>query len=170
MTMIRITVVNHARIEIACPPADIWRMLLADYGEGQGFARAGYRIDPVDDPSAPLGSYHMHFETADLLDERICHVTERDAEAMRLSLHANYLAGYAKDMAVYATYQAIPIDGGSLYSLDCHSTIDHGVEDGASREEIANSVDALRDQFQQGLESGFAKIKAFLEEQAAKAG
>lgn len=170
MRTIRVTVVNHARIALACPPANIWRMLLADYGEGQGFARAGYQIDPVDDPSAPLGSYHMFFENADLLDERICHVTERDAETMRLSLHARYLAGYAKDMVAYATYQAKPADGGSVYSLDCHSTIDHKVKDGASREEIANSVDTLRDQFQHGLENGFAKIKALLEDQAARAG
>lgn len=163
MSKLRVTVVNHASIEIACPPAEVWAMLVEDFAQGQGFARAGYRIDPIADPASPLGGYRMHFESPDRVDDRICRITERDDAAMRLSLRAEFLSPIANGMITYATYQAVPSDHGTLYRLDCHSALDHAVEEGASRAEIANSVAALRDQFDAGLATGFATLKTRME-------
>jgi hypothetical protein len=168
MTKLRVTVVNHARTEIACPPSRVWAMLLEDYGQGQGFARAGYRIDPQDGPSFLLGGYSMYFEKDGVVDDRICRVTERDVAAMRLSLHAEYLSDHALGMIAYATYQAVPTADGCAYQLDCHSTFDHEVQDGASREQASNSVAVMRDMFQQGLAACGLRIKAHLEDEVRK--
>jgi hypothetical protein len=163
MRTLRITVVNHAQIEIACPPERVWRMISEDLGKGRGFASQGYRIDPLATPAPYLGAYRMFLETPDLVDNRFCGVTERDEAAMRMSLYAEFLSAVANKMVTYATYQAIPTEIGCLYRLDCHSTLDHAVEDDASRDEIARSVTALQAKFDQGLATGFVKHKALLE-------
>jgi hypothetical protein len=163
MISLRVTVVNHEQIELAVAPAAVWTMLVDEYAAGKGFARAGYVIDPLDDPSLTLGGYAMRLERDGLLDERLCRVTERDDAAMRLSLHADYLSAGANNMVTYATYRATPAGDGTLYSLDCHSTLDHAVADGGSREEIATSVAALRTLFDQAVAANLARLKAQLE-------
>ena len=163
MKTLRITVVNHAQIEIACPPERVWRMITEDLGTGQGFASQGYRIEPLAAPVPYLGAYRMSLETPAFVDNRFCGVTERDDAAMRMSLYAEFLSAQANNMVTYATYQAIRTERGCLYRLDCHSTLDHAVNDGAPREDIATSVAALQAQFDQGLAAGFVKHKAKFE-------
>jgi len=168
VTVHRVTIVNHYTIDIACPPSHLWTVLTEDYCGGGGFARAGYRIDPLDDPALVLGGYRMRLASGVLVDERICRITERDEDVMRLSLQAEYLSVQAQGMVVYATYQAVPEGGGVRYRLDCHATLDLEAEAGASREEIARSIATLHDHFQNGIAGKAAELKARIE--AASAG
>ena len=139
MTVYRVVIVNHCAIDIACPPSRLWAALTDDYADGGGFARAGYRIDPLDEPALVLGGYRMRFEREALVDERICRITERDEDVMRLSLQADYLSAEANGMVVYASYQAMPAGDGALYRLDCHTTLSLDARVNASRAEIAQS-------------------------------
>lgn len=163
MTVHRVTIVNHCTIDIACPSSHLWAALTDDYVDGGGFARAGYRIDPLDESALVLGGYRMRFESETLVDERVCRITERDEDAMRLSLRADYLSTQARGMVVYATYQAVPDGEGALYRIDCHATLDLEAEASASREEIARSIATLRDHFQDGLAGKAADLKARIE-------
>ncbi len=163
MTIHRVVIVNHCAIDIACPPSHLWAALTDDYVDGGGFARAGYRIDPLDEPALVLGGYRMRFESEALVDERICRITERDEDVMRLSLQANYLSAAANGMVVYASYQAVPTGNGVLYRLDCHTTLGLEARDDASREEIAQSIATLHDQFRDGIVAKAADLKARLE-------
>ncbi len=163
MTANRVTIVNHCAIDIACPPSVLWAALTDDYVGGGGFAQAGYLIEQLDEPALVLGGYRMRFESEALADDRICRITERDEEAMRLSLQAEYLSAAANGMVVYATYQVVPDGEGALYRLDCHATLSLEVGAGASREEIARSIATLRAHFHEGIAVKAAELKARIE-------
>jgi hypothetical protein len=163
VTRHRVVIVNHCAIDIACPPSHLWAALTVDYADGGGFARAGYQIEPLDEPALVLGGYRMRFESEALVDERICRITERDEDVMRLSLQADYLSAEANGMVVYASYQALPDGEGALYRLDCHTTLDLEAGVSASREELARSITRLRDHFQDGIAGKAAELKARLE-------
>lgn len=160
---IRVTIVNHVAVDIAAPPAAVWQTILDEYIEAKKFREIGYAIEPLDDPAAYLGGYHMHLEQdGAVVDERLCHVTERDDTAHRLSMYADYLAG---GMIVYATYHAEDIPGGTRYRLDCHSTLGIARPADASRAGIAAAVGETRAQFDAALTGYLESIKTKLETQ-----
>lgn len=161
--MQRVTIVNHCALEMDCAPALLWKTLVENYVEGGGFARAGYRIVPLDEPALPLGGYRMRLEDEGREDERICRITERDEQAMRLSVHADYLSPGANAMTVYATYQSEPAGSRARFLLDCHSTLNLETGPDASRENIAQSIAALRDQFDRGIRENAERLGARLE-------
>ncbi|NIJ38164.1 hypothetical protein FHR22_002867 [Sphingopyxis panaciterrae] len=160
---VRVTIVNHAAIDIAASPAAVWQTILDEYIEAKKFRELGYAIEPLDDPAACLGGYRMRFEQdGAVVDERICHVTERDEAAHRLSMFADYLAG---GMIVYATYHADEAPGGTRYRLDCHSTLGIDQPAGAERSEIASAAGEMKAQFGTALTGYLESIKAKLETQ-----
>lgn len=160
---VRVTIVNHAAVDIAAPPAAVWQTILDEYIEAKKFREIGYAIEPLDDPAAYLGGYHMRFEQdGAVVDERLCHVTEHDEAALRLSMFADYLAG---GMIVYATYHAEAAPGGTRYRLDCHSTLGIPQPAGAGRAEVAAAVAEMTAQFDAALTGYLESIKAKLETQ-----
>lgn len=160
---IRVTIVNHAAVDVAAPPAAVWQTILDEYIAAKKFREIGYAIEPLDDPAAWLGGYHMRLEQdGAVVDERICHITERDETAHRLSMYADYLAG---GMIVYATYHADDAAGGTRYRLDCHSTLAIDRPAGAGRAEIAAAIGELAAQFDAALTGYLESIKAKLETQ-----
>jgi len=160
---VRVTIVNHAAVDIAVAPAAVWQTILDEYIEAKKFREIGYAIEAIDDPAAHLGGYRMRFEQdGAVIDERICHVTERDDAAHRLSMYADYLAG---GMIVYATYHAETVPGGTRYRLDCHSTLGIAQPAGAGRAEVAAAVGDMSAQFGAALTGYLESIKAKLEAQ-----
>lgn len=160
---IRVTIVNHAAVDIAAPPAAVWQTILDEYIEAKKFREIGYAIEPLDDPATCLGGYRMRLEQdGAVIDERLCHVTERDEIAHRLSMFADYLAG---GMIVYATYHAEAAPGGTRYRLDCHSTLGIPQPAGAGRAEVAAAVAEMTAQFDAALTGYLESIKAKLETQ-----
>lgn len=160
---VRTTVVNHACVKIDRPAAHVWTEILADFTKGRTFAELGYNIVPYVDPAFPLGAYRMYYESADIVDSRICLITDREEAAMRLGARAEFLSPVANGMLTYAVYQAVPVENGCLYKLDCHSTLDHSVARSATRMEVAQSIEALCRQFDEGLKGAFEKIKERIE-------
>jgi len=55
----RATVVNHCRIVIDWSPELTWAALVAEYGAGEGFACAGFKVEPLNEPDFPLGGYRL---------------------------------------------------------------------------------------------------------------
>lgn len=160
---VRVTIVNHAAVDIAISPAAVWQTILDEYIEAKKFRELGYAIEALDDPAAYLGGYHMRLEQdGAVVDERICHVTERDEAAHRLSMFADYLAG---GMIVYATYHADAAPGGTRYRLDCHATLGIAPPAGAGQAEIAATVGEMTAQFNAALNGYLESIKAKLETQ-----
>ena len=160
---VRTTVVNHACVTIDRPAAIVWKEILADFTTGRTFAKLGYEIVPFNDPAFPLGAYRMYYASADIVDDRICLITDREEAAMRLGARAEFLSPVANGMLTYAVYQAVPVENGCQYKLDCHSTLDHSVARSATRVEVAQSIDALCRQFDGGLKDAFEKIKERIE-------
>lgn len=160
---IRVTIVNHMAIDIACPPAAVWRAITDEYIAAKKFREIGYTIEPFDDPGSFPGSYRMRFDANGTIDERICRVTEFDEGALRLSLWADYVSD-PKGMTVYATYQALPVAGGARYTLDCHSTLSlEFPTDGVA--DISVTVAGLRSQYGAALDTYLVNVKAKLEGQ-----
>lgn len=160
--MIPVTIVNHVAVDIAAAPDAVWRAILEEYVEARKF-REYYTLEPLTDPAAFLGGYRMRMEKdGAVVDERVVHITERDDEARRLSLLADYLS-VPGGLQVFVTYQAHATANGARYTLDCHSRM--GVEPpaGDARKGIAAAVAALKAQFDAPLAQYLASIKTRLE-------
>ena len=158
-----VTIINRVSIDIACPPARVWEVILEDYLAACKFAEAGYAIERLDGPSYFRGGYRMRLEAdGAVVDERICCVTEFDAAARRLSLYADYLAA-AEGMNVHATYQALERGTGTRFSLDSYSrlSLELPTEDGET--DIRMAVTKLETQFDAALASYLKGVKARLE-------
>lgn len=159
----RVTIVNHVAIDIAASPDAVWQTILDEYVEAKKFREIGYALEPLDDPAAPIGGYRMRLEQdGAVVDDRICHFTERDDAAHRLSIFADYLS-MPGGMTVHATYHAEAMAGGTRYRLDCHSTL--GIEQpaGAGRAEVAAAVGEMKAQFDAALIAYVESIKTKLE-------
>ncbi|TDV33821.1 polyketide cyclase/dehydrase/lipid transport protein [Paraburkholderia caballeronis] len=159
---VRVTIVNHVAVDIACPPGTVWRAITDEYIAAKKFREVGYAIELLNDPGSPLGGYHMRFEADGLLDERICRVTEYDEAARRLSLYADYVSE-PKGNVVYATYQALPIDGGARYTIDCHSTLNVVVPADAGSAGISAHIAELDAQYEAALVAYLSSVKAKLD-------
>jgi len=154
------TIVNHAGIDLACSVDSAWAAVLDAYVSGAKFREQGYRLDPLDEPTARHGGYRMVLENAGgIVDERVCAVTERDETARRLSLRADYRS-IPGGLVVYATYQVSACPVGAHFSIDCHA--DFGclpVGDGA----MAAELDALTARSEAGLRDFLVDFKSKLE-------
>lgn len=134
------TIVNHVAIDIAASPDAVWDVIVDEYIEANKFRSSGYTIETIDDPAAVLGGYRIVYEQdGKILDERICHVTERDDSTRRLSMFADYLSAPG-GIQVYATYQAHEAPGGATYTLDCHARMN--VDAGADIADVTKQSDA----------------------------
>lgn len=160
----RVTIVNHCSMAVDRSPERVWAALDSGFYAGGNFARAGYKVEPLNEPALPLGGYRLWREQGGSIDERICGITERDASAMRISMRADYLSRDAKNMIVLATYRAESAGETAVFLLDCHSTLDFEVAANASREDVMREVAELRDHFDQGIAQGMARMKAWIEE------
>jgi hypothetical protein len=156
-----VTVVNHAAIDIAASADRLWRLIREDFGEAQRWRSLGYSIEPIDDPAAVLGGYRMWMQhDGKVVDNRICHLTEIDETARRLSLFIDYLSepGGAQ---VYVTYQAHDITGATRFTLDCHTRV--GIQPPDDGQSIAATVDAIKTKSDTHLAGYLAQVKAGLE-------
>lgn len=113
------TTVNHVAIDIDASPNAVWRTIV-DLYVSMDKAREQGRVTSVNDPGYPLGSYRMRMGKDGASDERVVHITERDDNARRLSLAADYLS-VPGGLQVYATYQAQERPGGARFVIDCHT-------------------------------------------------
>ena len=165
--VVRVNTFNHASIDIAVSPNRVWREIVDTYVEGGGFSDLGYTISPLtDDPSAFRGGYRMTLkdESGAIVDERKVYITGRDDAARRLSVYAQYLSGAFNGLEVYATYQAVPIEGGARYNLDAHSRIGIALKDAKdSKNALAETIKGYEQQSQEFLETRFDELKVRLE-------
>jgi hypothetical protein len=145
------TIVNHVAVDIAASPDAVWEVILYEYIEANKFRSSGYKIETIDDPAAALGGYRIKFEQdGKVLDDRICHITERDEAARRLSMFADYLS-VPGGLQVYATYHAREAAGGASYALDCHARMN--VDAGADMAELTKQFDAGLVDYLNGIKS-----------------
>lgn len=158
-----VTIVHHAAIDIAASADAAWQAILDDYVDARKFRETGYAIEPIDDPAAPLGGYRIRIEQDGVVvDERICHITERDDAARRLSMFADYLS-IPGGMQVYATYHAQDAEAGSRYALDCHSSLPTSLFVSDAETEIGAAVAGMTAQAEAGLIHYLEGVKTRLE-------
>ncbi|MBL8269642.1 SRPBCC family protein [Steroidobacter sp.] len=158
-----VTIVNHAAIDIAVPPDRVWRLILEHFVDAQRWRELGYCIEPLDDPAAVFGSYRMWLEQDDkVVDNRVCHITEIDDSARRLSLFADYLSqpGGAQ---VYVTYQAQEIAGATRYTMDCHTRAGIDASAKLDKASVATAIAAIKSHSDTHLAGFLARIKTRLE-------
>lgn len=157
-----VTTAHHVAMDFETSPDIIWAEIVAQYVEGSKFSVLG-KIEPLDDPAAPLGAYRVVIEGEDgAVDERIARVTERDEAARRLSIFADYLSP-AGGMQVFATYQAIAIPRGARFTLDCHARYEIEAPDKAARAEIAATIARNKVAADEGMLDFLRSLKAKLE-------
>ncbi|MDT9599929.1 SRPBCC family protein [Sphingosinicella rhizophila] len=156
-----VTMVNHVAVDMAAAPDAVWKLILEEYVEAKKFQEGGYSIESIDDPAAIHGGYIMRlWKDGIKLDERICHITERDEAARRLSLYADYVA-IPGGMQVYATYHAREsAGGGTRYALDCHSRIGIEVPADATRSDVATMIATFTKQADGALYDYLNSVKA----------
>jgi hypothetical protein len=159
-----VTIVNHITIDIAATRDALWQAILEDYVTGDKFGSAGYAVESLDDdPGAVLGGYRMKLEKdGAVVDDRIVRITERDDEARRLSLCADYLT-IPGGFKVCATYQAQDSELGTRYALDCHTLMTLEAPAGGAGSDIPATLAETHGQFQSHLADFFQRIKARLE-------
>lgn len=158
-----VTIVNHAAVGIAVPPDRLWRLILDEFAEAKRWRELGYSVEPLDDPAAVLGGYRMwRQQNGKVVDSRICHITELDESARRLSLFADYLSEPGGAL-VYVTYQAQELAGAARYTMDCHTRV--GIETPAHGEKaaVAVAIDAIKAHSDTHLAGYLSQTKARLE-------
>lgn len=164
---IPVTVVNHVAMDIAVSPDLVWQTILDHFVATDNWVQAGYAVDPLDDPAAPFGGYHIRKEQdGAVVDERVVHITERDDTARRLSLSADYRST-PDGLLVFATYHARETPDGARYTIDCHSRLGIETPAGGARADIAAAVDGLKIQFDEYLIGHLGRLKETLEAAAA---
>lgn len=156
--------VNHAVVDVDCPPERVWAAIL-DLRTGAPFAARGALVEPfTDEALAPLGGYRVSLRDASgtLADERECIITECDEAEFRLALYASWLGPAEKGMKVRSSYQAIATPAGSRYEIHCHVTqpvprLDTG---GPS---LLERYDSIRAESGAGLQSALDAWKTAIE-------
>lgn len=163
--MIPVTVVNHVHVDIDVSPDKVWANILETYVETTTWRDAGYAIEPLadDDLTAPLGGYRMKLEKdCAVIDERVVRFTERDEEARRLSVTADYLS-VPGEFQVLVTYQAQAIATGARYTLDCHTRMTFEPPASGAKADLVSAVAATKAQFEEFLIPRFQQLKEKLE-------
>ncbi len=164
---VRVTAVNHVALVIACRPEQIYHEILSTYVEGGKFTAQGYEIAPLPDSdlTAFRGGYRITLKNdkGELVDHRICRITERDDEAYRVSLQADYLLPAQMGMTVHATYQAVSTPTGARYQLDCHSDMNIEPPSDNAKAGVAEFVTRFERQSECYLKAFLGQIKERLE-------
>ena len=158
------TMVNHVAMDMAASANAVWQVILDDYVEATKFREYG-AVEPLDDPAAVFGGYRMRFEQSGVVDERVVRITERDEAARRLSAAADYLS-VPGGMRVYATYHAQEIDGGTRYTIDCHTQLSVDMPAGDARAGVAATLAEMTAGADRHLLAYLAAIKARVETDA----
>jgi hypothetical protein len=162
----RITVVNHNAVDINRPAKAVWQDILETYVDGRKFSSQGHVIEPLkDDPAAYLGGYRMTLRDKDgnLVDDRICRITERDETAMRLSLCAEYFVPAEMKLIVNASYQAVPTPSGSRYTLDAYSMANVALPKSAAEPSVRQVAEEFRSGSTGYLDTFLKSVKDRLE-------
>ena len=160
---IPVTIVNHVAVDIARSPDIVWAAILADYVQARKFSAIGYTVQALDEPAAFHGGYRLRFaQDGALLDERLCHITERDAASRRLSMKADCLS-VPGGMTVHACYQAQADAEGSRYAIDCFSSLLIDPPDEGSQAAIARVVADMTRQYEAALLGYLQAVKITLE-------
>ncbi|WP_447761378.1 hypothetical protein [Sphingopyxis panaciterrae] len=160
--LISVTIVNHLGADIAAEPGTVWADIVDMFVEARQWRADGYAIEPVDDPAAVLGGYHMQIEQDGVAaDQRIVHITERDETARRLSLFVEFLS--VPSVLVYATYHAQEAPCGARYMIDCHTRMSIEPPVSGSRAAVATAIDGLSNHFETHLNGYLGRVKARLE-------
>lgn len=162
-TFLPVTIVNHAAVDIAVPPDRVWHLILDEFVEANRWRELGYSIEPLANPAVVLGGYRMWREQdGKVVDNRVCHITEIDASARRVSLFADYLSEPG-GVQVYVTYQAQEFSGTARYAMDCHTRV--GIEAPACGEKaaVAAVIDAIKTHSDTHLAGYLSRTKARLE-------
>lgn len=166
---VRVTAVNHVAQDIACSPDEVYREILSAYIDSGRFLKAGYGVTPLPDSdlAAFRGGYRLTMtgEGGELVDDRICRVTERDDQARRISLCADYLLPTQMGLTVHATYHAVATPTGAQYRLDCHTDIDIEAPADDARAKIAEIVAGFEEQSEAYLKTYLGQTKEKLEAQ-----
>lgn len=160
---ISVTIVNHLAADIAAEPDAVWADILDTFVEARQWRTDGYVIEPIDEPSAPLGGYRMQLEQEGIAaDQRIVYITERDDAARRLSLFVEFLSG-PNGVLVYATYYTQEAPRGARYTIDCHTRMGIERPEGGKRADVATAIDGLKNHFETHLTGYLERVKARLE-------
>jgi hypothetical protein len=160
---IPVIVVNHLTMDIAVAPDKVWQTILGHFVATDNWVKAGYAVEPLDDPATPLGGYHMRKEQdGAIVDERVVHITERDETARRLSLFADYRSA-PDGLQVLVTYHARETADGARYTIDCHTRMGIEKPAGGTRADFAAAIDALKTQFDEHLIGFLKRLKETLE-------
>lgn len=160
---IPVTIVNHLAMDIAVAPDIVWQTILDHFVATDNWVKAGYRVEPLDDPATPLGGYHMRKEQdGSVVDERVVHITERDETARRLSLFADYHS-VPDGLLVLVTYHARETRDGARYTIDCHTRMGIEAPAGGARADVAAAIEALKAQFDEHLIGHLGRLKESLE-------
>ena len=158
-----VTIVNHVAVDIAAPRDTVWKVILDEYVEAKKFREGGYSIEPLDDLAAAFGGYRMRlWKDGLMVDERVCHITERDENAHRLSLFADYLS-VPTGMQVFATYHAQEAPGGTRYALDCHARMGIPAPAGGTKKDVAAMLTQMEKQFDAALLDYLGGVKKKIE-------
>jgi len=162
----RITVVNHNAVDINRPVKAVWQDILETYVEARKFSSQGHVIEPLkDDPAAYLGGYRMTLRDKDgnLVDDRVCRITERDEAAMRLSLCAEYFVPPEMKLVVNASYQATPTANGTRYTLDAYSMANVALPKSAADPSLKQVAEEFRSASAGYLDTFLRSVKERLE-------
>jgi len=164
--VIRITMVNHAAVDIFQKPEVVWREIKRIYKGGEGFREQGFEVSPLDNkPAAFRGGYHMRMKKDGIIvDERFVHITELDEENMRLSLFADYITPAFNGLAVHASYGLVSIKGGMRFELDAYSQMNIPRPEGLdAREAVAKTAADLEKGAEEYLRQRNQRFKMRLE-------
>lgn len=156
--------VNHAAVDVDCPPETVWAAIL-ELRTGAPFAARGALVEAfADEASAPLGGYRFSLRDANgaVSDERECIITECDEAERRLALYASWLGPAEKGVKVRSSYQAIATPAGSRYEIHCHVTQPVPLLD-AGGPSLLERYDTIRAESGAGLQSALEAWKTAIE-------
>ena len=159
--ILSITMVNHVALQINASPDRVWRVILDDYVEQKALRKHG-TVEPIDDPAAAFGGFRTRFEQNGAVQEQIIHITERDDAARRLSLMVDYLPAPG-GIRVYATYHARETDGGTCYTIDCHTQAPIETPAGGTRTDVSHALTGMTAAADAHMLAYLQSVKARLE-------
>lgn len=161
--VVQAVVVNHVAVDIAVSPDRLWASIEESFAGYGGWIKAGYQVEEFDDPTTSLAYRMTLTKDGAIADQRVVRVTERDADARRVSLFADFVSE-AHGLHVFASYQAHEAPGGSRFTIDCHTRM--GIEQPGGGMTVAAKIAELRQSFDTYLVDALNKLKAKLEAEA----
>jgi hypothetical protein len=163
-----VTSISHVQQEIACSPEILYQYILATYVQGDKFSEQNYLTVPL--PETDLAGFRGGYsvtlknDRGELVDHRICRITERDDDSRRVSLRAEYLLPAAHRAIIHATYQAVPSSKGARYQLDAHADMNLEAPADSSRASMAEIVSGYEKQAADYLRAYLGQVKVTLEQ------